>query len=88
MVAQALVVQHEVADRIRKLRPLPSARLAASLVAPGRSGSRLHSPDRISGGAQLVGRHMGYRSSLTRGVGGVTGRPTKIASPDDKGLLR
>ena len=58
MIAQPLVIEHEVSDLDWKLRALPLAFFTSRLFAFGPVGCRLRSPDRIGRRTQLVCGHM------------------------------
>src|SRR3954452_7046420 len=55
VVPQPLVVEHELADRVRELVTLPAAFASRGTVAVPVRRTRTRSLDRIGGGAQLVG---------------------------------
>jgi hypothetical protein len=66
LVSQPLIVQDEIADRIRKLLALPLTLPAACLVPFTLSGGCPCSPDGIGGCAQLMCRNMRHGCSLSR----------------------
>ncbi len=69
MIAQPLVIEHELSDFVRELFTLPLALPAASLDTFILWSRRACSPDRVGRGPQFVGGHMGHRRSLSGGVG-------------------
>ena len=68
LVAQPLVVEHEIPNLKGELSTLPLALQAAGLLALVLSRSRPRRPDRVGRGTELVGRHMAHRRGLTGGV--------------------
>jgi hypothetical protein len=68
LIAQSLVVEHEIPDLIGKLCTLPLALPAASLVALGFGCHRAHGPDRVGRCTEFVCCNMGHGYRLTRGV--------------------
>jgi hypothetical protein len=74
VIAQALIVEHEIADFGRKLLALPLA-----FHTPGSlARRRLHCPDCISRGAQFMGRDMGDRYSLGCRIGRKAGGASDV----------
>jgi len=69
MIAQPLVVQHQLPDFVWKLRTLPLAFPAAGLFTLSFRSSSLHGPDRIGRRAQLVRCHVGHCYSLPSRIG-------------------
>src|SRR5438552_19127665 len=61
LVAQPLVVKHEIPNLERKLSTLPLALQAAGRLAVVLRRSRLGRPDRVGRRTQLVGRHLAHR---------------------------
>lgn len=69
MIAQPLVVEHQLPDFDWKLFTLPLALLTAGLFALSFRSRRLYGHDRVGCSAQLVCRHMGDCDSLPGSVG-------------------
>src|SRR4029453_151147 len=68
LVAQPLVVEHEIPNLKGELSTLPLALQAAGLLTLVLSRRRPRRPDRVGRGTELVGRHMAHRRGLTGGV--------------------
>ena len=79
LVAQPLVVEHEIPNLMGELSTLPLTLQAASRLALVLSRSRPRRPDRISPGTELVGRHMAHRRGLAGGVRGMPCCPTQVS---------
>src|SRR5947208_1556001 len=79
LVAQPLVVEHEIPNLKGELGPLPLALQAAGLLAPVLRRSRLRRPDRVGRGTELVGRHMAYGRRLTGSVRGMPSCSTQVS---------
>jgi len=73
VVAQALVVQDEAADRAGQLGALPPALGLASCLRLGRRGGGAGGLDRVGGGAEVVGGDVRDAARLPGGVRGVAG---------------
>src|SRR6188508_142892 len=78
LVAETLVVEDQLPDRLWELGTLPSALRAAGLRALVLRRCRLRRPDRIGGGTELVGRDVGHGGGLTGCVRRVPGRSTQV----------
>ena len=78
LVAQPLVVEHEIPDLNGELGALPLALQPARRHPLIVSRCRLRCPDRVGRGTQLVSRHMADRSGLAGGVRGMPRRPTQV----------
>ena len=74
-IAQPLVIEDEVSDLVGQLVSLPPALSATGLLVFSNCAS---GPDRVCGGAQLVGRHVAHRGGLAGGVRGMPGCPTQV----------
>src|SRR6266545_1120305 len=68
LVAQPLVVEHELPDLVGQLVALPLALPATSVVARAFGRRRPDGPDRVGRSTQFVGRHVAHRGGLTGGV--------------------
>jgi hypothetical protein len=68
LVAQPLVVKHEIPDLNGELGTLPLALQAAGVVPLVLSRGRPGRPDGVGRSTELVGRHMAHRRGLTGGV--------------------
>src|SRR5438034_714033 len=79
LVAQPLVVEHELPDLVGELGALPRALQAASRLALVLSRCRPPGPDRVGRGTELVGRHMAHRRGLAGGVRGMPCCPTQVS---------
>ena len=75
LVAQPLVVEHELSDLVGELGALPPALQATGRLALVLRRRRLRRPDRVCGGTELVSRHVADRRGLARGVRGVPRGP-------------
>lgn len=79
VVAQPLIIQHQVTDGGRQALALPAAFApAGGFGFPGRGGGA-RGLDGVGCRAQLVGGHVGHGRRLGRGVGGIARRPGQIA---------
>ena len=78
LVAQPLVVEHEVPDLRGELSALPLALQAAGRLALVLGRSRSRGPDRVGRGTQLVGRHMAHRGGLAGSVGSMPCGPNQV----------
>src|SRR2546430_14235576 len=70
-MAQALVIQHKVANRRWQPLTLPAALAPTSTIALAFRSSSPRCLDRIRGGTELVGCNGGDRRGLATGVGRV-----------------
>ena len=73
VIAQALVVDYELADRVGQLGALPLTLTSPGTfrLAGGHGGP--DGPDGVGGGTEVVRGDMGNGSCLAGGVGGVAG---------------
>src|SRR5207302_6293564 len=67
-IAQPLVIQHKLANRLWKPLTLPAALAPTSTIALALRGSSPRCLDRIRGGTEFVGCNMGDRRGLASGV--------------------
>src|SRR3989440_4986228 len=67
-IAQALVIQHKVANRLWQPLTLPGALALTSTIALALRSSSPRCLDRIRGGTEFVGCYVGDRRGLTSGV--------------------
>ena len=72
LVAQPLVVEHELADLVGKLGALPPALPATGLARLAVGSRRPRGLDRVGGGTELVGRDVADRRGLAGGVRGMS----------------
>ena len=77
VVAQPLVVEHELPDLVGKLGALPSALQGTSVVTLGRC--RAGGPDCVRRRAQLVGGNVCDGRGLAGSVRGMPWRPTQVS---------
>jgi hypothetical protein len=77
LVAQPLVVEHQLSDLVGELGALPLALQAASRLALVLGRSRTLGLDRVGRSTELVGRHMAHRRGLAGSVRGVPCCPTQ-----------
>jgi hypothetical protein len=67
-VAQPLIIQHEIANRLRQPRTLPATLAPTSTIALALRSSSPRCLDRIGGGTEFVGCNVGDRPGLASGV--------------------
>jgi hypothetical protein len=79
LVAQPLVVEHELSDLAGELSALPLALQATGRLALVFRRCRSRRPDRVGRSTQLVGRHMTNRRGLAGGVCGMPWCPTQVS---------
>src|SRR5439155_23000494 len=78
VVAQPLVVEHEIPNLKGELSSLPQALQAAGLLSLVLRRSGLRRPDRVCRGTELVCRHMAYGRGLTGRVRGMPRWSTEV----------
>ena len=78
LVAQPLVIEHELPDLVGQSVALPPALQATSRLALVFRRCRSRRPDRVGRGTQLVGRHMAHRGCLAGSVRGMPCCPTQV----------
>src|SRR5689334_8505150 len=78
LVAQALVVEDQFANRRRELVALPAALCSSRRHALPVWGGGARGLDRVGGRSEVVGRDMGDRRCLAGRMGGVTGRSLEV----------
>src|SRR5439155_9374851 len=78
LIAQPLVVEHEIPNLKGELSPLPLALQAAGFHSLVSRRSRLRRPDRVCRSTELVCRHMAYGRRLTGSVRGMPWCPTQV----------
>src|SRR5439155_8659543 len=78
LVAQPLVVEHEIPNLKGELSALPLALQAAGFLSLVLGRSCLRRPDRVCRGAKLVCRHMAYGRGLTGSVRGMPSCSTQV----------
>jgi hypothetical protein len=69
LISESLVVQHELADLVRKLCTLPLALHTTRLVTFTWASRRAHCPHGVGGRAQLVSCHMSHGRGLSSSMG-------------------
>src|SRR6478752_469868 len=79
LVAEPLVVEHELADPVGQATTLPRALPTSDGFALGLGRCGLRRPDRVRRGPELVGRHMAHRGGLGGGIRRVPCRPAQVA---------
>ena len=78
LVAEPLVIEHELSDLVRELGALPLAFHAAGRLALALTSCRSRRPDRLGRGSELVGRNMAHCRGLAGSVRRVSWRPSQI----------
>ena len=78
LVAQSLVVEHELPDLVGESGALPSALQAAGRHAFVFRRCRPLGPDRVGRCPELVGRDMAHRGGLAGSIRGMPCRPTQV----------
>ena len=78
LVAQPLIVEHEISDLARELCALPLTLQAACLLILVLRRCRSRGPDRVGGRSEFVGRHVSHRRGLTCSVRGIPRRPLEV----------
>ncbi len=78
-VAQPLIVKYKLANRIRKLVPLPLALTTPRGLAPVRVRGSTGGFDRVGGSTKLMRGDVRNSPSLARSVSGMPGRPAQVS---------
>lgn len=78
LVAQPLIVQHEFADRFRKLAALPAALQPSGSLLVAIGGGSTRRPDRIGSSTEFVRGDMRDNSGLASGVSGMPGSSAQV----------
>jgi hypothetical protein len=74
-----LIVEHKLANRVRKLVTLPPALPTPGGLRLARLRDRTGGLDRVGGGSKLMRGDVRNSSSLARSVCGMPGSPTQVS---------